>query len=148
MTRRTERIGNLIQRELSELIQKELADSRIGFVTISRVDVTTDLAHAKVFVTVLGGDKETRDSLVGLGRSASFLRSQLAKSMHTRTVPKLQFIEDKNLEHGFRMHEILSRIGTDDAPGVETASDSGSEDDSEEKSDSHPQSGSETDSET
>ncbi len=131
MTRRTERVGNLIQRELSDLIQKELADSRIGFVTISRVDVTTDLAHAKVFVTVLGGAKETKDSLVGLGRSASFLRTQLAKSMHTRTVPRLQFIEDKNLEHGFRMHEILSRIDNPGSGPTEAAE----EDEPEENSD-------------
>jgi ribosome-binding factor A len=116
MTRRTERIGHLIQRELGDLILRELADARIGFVTISRVEVTTDLAHAKVYVSVLGSDKEKRDSLAGLGHSASFLRTQIAKVLKMRTVPRLQFVEDKNLDHGFRINEILNDIKRDENP--------------------------------
>lgn len=114
MTRRTDRIGHLIQRELGDLILRELADSRIGFVTISRVEVTTDLEHAKVFVSVLGSDKEKRDSLVGLGNSASFLRTKISKVLKMRTVPRLQFVEDKNLDHGFRINQILNDIKRDD----------------------------------
>ena len=110
MTRRTERVGHLIQRELGDLIRREVSDSRIGFVTISRVEITTDMAHAKVFISVLGSDKEKRDSMVGLGHSASFLRSHLAKVLHMRTVPRLQFVEDKNLDHGFRINEILNDL--------------------------------------
>lgn len=110
MTRRTDRIGHLIQRELGDLIHRELADVRIGFVTISRVEVTTDLAHAKVFISVMGSDKEKRDSLVGLGHSASFLRTQISKVLKMRTVPRLQFVEDKNLDHGFRINQILNDI--------------------------------------
>jgi ribosome-binding factor A len=110
MTRRTERIGHLIQRELGELIRGQLADARIGFVTVSRVDVTTDLAHAKVFVSVLGNDKEKRDSLIGLEHGASFLRTHLSKVLQTRTVPRLQFVEDKNLDHGQRVNQILNDL--------------------------------------
>lgn len=116
MTRRTERVGHLIQRELGDLILRELADARIGFVTISRVEVTTDLEHAKVFVSVLGSDKEKRDSLVGLGNSASFLRSKIAKVLKMRTVPRLQFVEDKNLDHGFRINQLLNDIKREDRP--------------------------------
>jgi ribosome-binding factor A len=110
MTRRTDRVGALIQQELGNLIVRELADSRIGFVTISRVEVTTDLAHAKVHVSVLGTDKEKRDSLAGLGHSASYMRTHLAKVLKMRTVPRLHFVEDKNLDHGFRINQILNDI--------------------------------------
>lgn len=115
MTRRTERVSALIQRELGEFILRELSDSRIGFVTISRVEVTTDLAHAKVHVSVLGSDKEKRDSLVGLSHSATFMRTHLSKVLKMRTVPRLQFVEDKNLDHGFRINEILNDIKRESA---------------------------------
>jgi ribosome-binding factor A len=115
MTRRTERIGHLIQQEIGNLILREISDSRIGFVTISRVDVTTDLAHAKVYISVLGTDKEKRDSLAGLGHSASYMRTHLAKVLKMRTVPRLHFVEDKNLDHGFRINQILSDIKNESA---------------------------------
>jgi ribosome-binding factor A len=119
MTRRTDRIGHLIQQEIGTLLLREISDSRIGFVTISRVEVTTDLAHAKVYVSVLGTDKEKRDSLAGLGHSASYMRTHLAKVLKMRTVPRLQFVEDKNLDHGFRIHQILNDIKRDDGvPGT------------------------------
>lgn len=110
MSRRTERIAHLIQREIGEVILKELTDVRIGFVTVSRVEVTTDLAWAKVHVSIMGTDKEKRDSMAGLGHSASYLRTHLSKVLKMRTVPRLQFVEDKNLDHGFRINEILNQI--------------------------------------
>ena len=110
MTRRTDRIGHLIQQEIGTLLLREISDSRIGFVTISRVDVTTDLAHAKVYVSVLGTDKEKRDSLAGLAHSSSYMRTHLSKVLKMRTVPRLQFVEDKNLDHGFRINQILNDI--------------------------------------
>lgn len=116
MSRRTERIAHLIQREIGDVILKELADVRIGFVTISRVEVTTDLAYAKVHVSIMGSEKEKRDSLAGLAHSASYLRTHLAKVLKMRTVPRLQFVEDKNLDHGFRINEILNEIKTKPAP--------------------------------
>ena len=120
MTRRTDRIGHLIQQEIGNLILREISDVRIGFVTVSRVEVTTDLAHAKVYVSVLGTDKEKRDSLAGLGHSASYMRTHLAKVLEMRTVPRLQFVEDKNLDHGFRINEILNDIKRDAAGPAST----------------------------
>lgn len=117
MTRRTDRIGHLIQQELGNLILREISDSRIGFVTISRVEVTTDLAHAKVYVSVLGTDKEKRDSLAGLGHSATFMRTHLSKVLRMRTVPRLHFVEDRNLDHGFRINELLNEIKKDEPRG-------------------------------
>ena len=116
MSRRTERVAHLIQREIGDVILKELTDVRIGFVTISRVEVTTDLAYAKVYVSVMGSDKEKRDSLAGLSHSAPYLRTHLSKVLKMRTVPRLQFVEDKNLDHGFRINEILNEIKPKPAP--------------------------------
>lgn len=110
MTRRTDRVGHLIQQELGNLILREISDSRIGFVTISRVEVTTDMAHARVHVSILGSDKEKRDSMVGLGQASTFMRTHLSKVLKMRTVPRLQFVEDKNLDHGFRINQILNDI--------------------------------------
>lgn len=127
MSRRTDRVAHLIQREIGNVILKELTDVRIGFVTISRVEVTTDMAFAKVHVSIMGSDKEKRDSMAGLAHSASYLRTHLAKVMKMRTVPRLQFVEDKNLEHGFRINEILNEIKPKAKPAP---------DDDEEESDS------------
>jgi len=124
MTRRTDRIGHLIQRELGDFIFRELSDARIGFVTISRADVTSDLSLAKIYVSVLGDDKQKRDSMAALAHGASYMRSHLAKVLQTRTVPKLIFVEDKNLDHGFRINEVLREIKDHDAPQKKTDAES------------------------
>jgi ribosome-binding factor A len=129
MSRRTDRVAHLIKREIGNVILKELTDVRIGFVTISRVEVTTDMAFAKVHVSIMGSDKEKRDSMAGLAHSASYLRTHLAKVMKMRTVPRLQFVEDKNLEHGFRINEILNEIKPKPAPVADDESDSDSKED-------------------
>ncbi len=110
MTRRTDRIGHVIQRELTEFIRREISDPRIGFFTLSRVDVTPDLSFAKATVSVLGSDIEKRNTLDALSQHANRMRSHLAKALHTRTVPRVLFAEDKNLEHGFRVAELLREI--------------------------------------
>jgi ribosome-binding factor A len=115
MTRRTDRIGHLIQQEIGTLLLREISDVRIGFVTVSRVEVTTDLAHAKVYVSVMGTDKEKRDSMAGLSSTAPYMRTHLSKVLKMRTVPRLQFVEDKNLDHGFRINQILSDIKKEEA---------------------------------
>ena len=110
MTRRTERIGHVIQRELTEFIRREISDTRIGFWTLSRVDVTPDLSQARIFVSVLGDETEKKHTLDALSQHAPGMRSHLAKALHTRTVPRVVFSEDKNLEHGFRIAELLREI--------------------------------------
>jgi ribosome-binding factor A len=110
MTRRTDRIGHVIQRELTEFIRREISDPRIGFFTLSRVDVTPDLSFAKAMVSVLGTDIEKRNTLDALSQHANRMRSHLAKALQTRTVPRVLFAEDKNLEHGFRVAELLGKI--------------------------------------
>jgi len=113
MTRRTDKIGDLIRKELGLAIQNQISDPRIGFVTISRVKVSTDLSYADVFVSVLGSEQDEVSALVGLNSSRSYLRTHLARSMTTRTVPKLKFILDKGLEQSDRIQQILSELKDD-----------------------------------
>ena len=122
MTRRTDRIGHVIQRELTEFIRKEIADARLGFWTLSRVEVTADLGFAKGFISVMGSDIEKRNTLDALNQHSNRMRSHLAKALHTRTVPKVLFEEDKNLEHGFRVAELLKEIKDEEKAKTKPAS--------------------------
>ena len=103
---RPQRLGDLIQRELSELIRLDLRDPRVGMLTITSVDVSPDLANAKVFFTMFEKDK-LQDTLHGLKRSAGFLRSQLAKRISMYTTPELRFVYDESVERGDRLSRLI-----------------------------------------
>lgn len=103
---RPQRLGDLIQRELSELIRLELRDPRVGMLTITSVDVSPDLSNAKVFFTMFEKDK-LEDTLHGLKRSAGFLRSQLAKRISMYTTPELRFVYDESVERGDRLSRLI-----------------------------------------
>jgi ribosome-binding factor A len=103
---RPQRLGDLIQRDLSELIRLELRDPRVGMITITSVDVSPDLSHAKVFFTVL--EKQTlAQTIEGLKRSAGFLRSQLARRTKMYTTPELRFEYDESVERGDRLSRLI-----------------------------------------
>ena len=104
---RTRRIGEQMQRELAALIRDGVKDPRVGMVTVSAVEVTRDLAHAKVFVTVLGDEKARRDTMTALTNAAGFLRHELGQRMLTRTVPQLRFVYDESIEHGSRLSALI-----------------------------------------
>ena len=103
---RPQRLGDLIQRELSELIRLELRDPRVGMLTITSVDVSPDMSHAKVFFTMLEKDK-LEDTLHGLKRSAGFLRSQLARRISMYTTPELRLAYDESVERGDRLSRLI-----------------------------------------
>ena len=103
---RPQRIGDLIQRELSDLLAREVRDPRVGMVTITSVDVSPDFSHAKVFFTLLEKDK-LDDTLHGLKRSAGFLRSQLAKRISMYTTPELRFAYDESVERGDHLSRLI-----------------------------------------
>jgi len=90
---RSERVAGQIRRELAQLIQQEIKDPEIGFISVSDVEVTRDLAHAKVFVTVYDSDKAT-DTMSALKRAAGYLRRRLGQEMRIRSVPELHFHHD------------------------------------------------------
>ncbi|MEN9472691.1 MAG: hypothetical protein RLZZ495_780 [Pseudomonadota bacterium] len=101
------RVADQIQRDLSELIARELKDPRVGMVTIQAVEVTPDYAHAKVFFSLLQGDPAK--SIEGLNQAAGFLRTQLFKRLHIHTVPTLHFVFDRTLEKAADMNALIAQ---------------------------------------
>lgn len=111
MSHRIEKIEDLIRSELSRIIQQEMRDPRVGLATVSRVQLTNDLAHAKIAVSVLGDDETTREQTVAtLASARGFLRSQLARVLRIRTVPELTFSLDRGAEHSQRISDLLESL--------------------------------------
>lgn len=104
---RSYQIADQIQRDLTELIARELKDPRVGMVTINAVEVTPDYAHAKVFFSILVGDpQETEDAL---NQAAGFLRNHLFKRLHIHTVPTLHFHFDRTTERAADMNALIAK---------------------------------------
>ena len=101
------RVADQIQRDLTELIARELKDPRVGMVTVQSVEVTPDYAHAKVFFSVLVGDAEA--CAEGLNQAAGFLRNGLFKRLHIHTVPTLHFQYDRTPERAADMNALIAR---------------------------------------
>ncbi|MBE6114764.1 MAG: 30S ribosome-binding factor RbfA [Erysipelotrichaceae bacterium] len=110
MSIKQERVAGIIRKEISELIQFNLKDPQIGFVTITDVALTADLSIAKVYVTFLGKDARNEAGLKALNRSKGYLRSELAKRLSIRKCPELIFLHDDALEKGNRIEKILFNI--------------------------------------
>ena len=101
------RVADQIQRDLSELVARELKDPRVGMVTINAVEVTPDYAHAKVFFSLLTGDPE--ETTAGLNAAAGFLRNGLFKRLHIHTVPTLHFVFDRTTERAADMNALIAQ---------------------------------------
>ena len=101
------RVADQIQRDLSELIARELKDPRVGMVTLNAVEVTPDYAHAKVYFSLLTGDPE--EATQGLNAAAGFLRNGLFKRLHIHTVPTLHFIFDRTTERASDMNALIAK---------------------------------------
>ena len=108
---RTLRVAEQIQRELAQLIQQELKDPRVGMVTVADVEVTTDLSHARVYVTIFGDADKAQDTIAALNHAAGFLRRELSHRLSLRTTPALRFIHDQTTEKANEMASLLSRAG-------------------------------------
>ena len=101
------KVADQIQRDLTELIARELKDPRVGLVTLQGVEVTPDYAHAKVFFSLLTGDPEQTQQ--GLNQAAGFLRSGLFKRLHIHTVPTLHFVYDRTSEKAADMNALIAK---------------------------------------
>lgn len=109
--KRSERIQEVILEEISNLIQKGLKDPRIsGFVTVTGVEVSANLKHAKVFVSVMGSEKEKEASLEGLESAKGYIRSQLGKKLYLKSVPELMFKHDDTAEYATNIQKLLNEI--------------------------------------
>ena len=104
---RSHQVADQIQRDLADLIARELKDPRVGMVTLQAVEITPDYAHAKVFFSVLGGDPEL--TAEGLNQAAGFLRSALFKRLHIPTVPTLHFVFDRTPERASDMNALIAK---------------------------------------
>ncbi len=111
---RARRVADQMQRELSELIRLEIKDPRVGMLTITEVEVTRDMDHAKVFFTTLGGKPEHDACLEGLQRASGFLRTQLSQRMQLRQVPKLSFVYDHSVERGVQLSQLIESAVAED----------------------------------
>jgi ribosome-binding factor A len=117
---RAQRVSDQIQRDLAELIAREVRDPRVGMVTISGIELTPDYAHAKVFFTVFGSDPAATEA--GLNAAAGHLHNLLFKRLSIHTVPRLNFVRDLSLERGFAMDGLIRQaLGTGPAAIAEDA---------------------------
>ena len=108
MTRRTDRVNDLLREEISDLLRRELKDPRVsGLVSITEVDVSPDLRQAKVFVSVMGSEEEKASTMRALEAAARFLRYELRKRLTIRRTPELSFLPDDSIERGARILSLL-----------------------------------------
>lgn len=114
--KRTDRVADALQRSISQFIQQEIRDPRIGMVNVNDVNVTRDFAYAKIFVTFVGRetDAECEAALAVLNKASGFLRTLVAKDLDLRTTPKLQFVYDKTTVRGNQLASLIEKAVADD----------------------------------
>jgi ribosome-binding factor A len=111
---RNERIASELMREISDILRNSLKDPRIGFVSLTEVELTPDVRLAKVYFSVMGGDEDKRRALEGLRAASGYIRSEIAQRIRLRHVPDLTFVLDQSIERGVRVIDLLNRLGIDD----------------------------------
>lgn len=117
MSRRTDRVNELMRSEISELLLREVKDPRLsqGLVSITEVEVSPDLRRATVYVSHLGTDEERRDALTGLEKASPFLHRELSRRLDMRHVPDLLFRFDPSIERGARLASLIHEVHDDGA---------------------------------
>lgn len=114
MANRSNRVAEQMKKELGEIIARKLKDPRIGFVTVTDVEVTGDLQQATVFITVLGDDKKRRETLKGLVQAKGFIRTEIGQRIRLRKTPELMFELDKSFDYGNKIDNLLKQIKTEE----------------------------------
>jgi ribosome-binding factor A len=113
-THRKEKLGELINAELSELIRTRVKDPRVGFASITQVEVSGDIRHAKVFVSVMGTPEEQEATIQGLRNARGFLRHELAQRLTLRYMPDITFKLDTSIEEGTRILNLINQVERED----------------------------------
>ena len=117
MAHRIERVNNLIRREISELLQRQVKDPRLGsFVAVTEVSTSPDLRYAKVFVSFMGSEGERQETLRGLEAATGFFRNKLSRSLRLRRIPELSFHWDDSIERGAHLLHLIDEVGANNAP--------------------------------
>ena len=110
MSLRSTRVGEQMKKELSDILGRKLKDPRVGFVTVTDVEVSGDLQQAKVFISVLGDAEKRSDTLKGLEKAKGFIRSELGQRIRLRKTPELLFEFDESIDYGNRIESLLHQI--------------------------------------
>lgn len=116
---RTARVREEIKKEASDIIQRRLKDPRIGFTTVTDVEVSQDLRHVKIFVSVLGNEEAIAQTLEGLERAKGFIRTEIGRRIRLRHTPEIQLVLDRSIERGTRVMQLIKQVGSQQEEGVD-----------------------------
>jgi ribosome-binding factor A len=117
MAHRIQRVSSLMRQEISQLLQRQVKDPRLGnFVAVTEVSLSPDLRYARVFVSCMGSEEEKQAMLSGLVAASGFLRNQLAKRLRLRRIPELSFHWDDSIERGAHLLELIDEVSADSTP--------------------------------
>jgi len=107
---RVERLSELIKEEFGQILQRGLKDPRIGFVSVTDVEVSHDYSHVKIFVSILGDEEAKKTAMEGLQSAKGFIRTELGKRIRMRHTPEVHIIADDSIERGTRIMELLNEV--------------------------------------
>ncbi|HAA08218.1 MAG: 30S ribosome-binding factor RbfA [Syntrophomonadaceae bacterium] len=110
--RRQERMAVELKKVLSRILQEEIKDPRLDFsaVSVSQVELSNDLSHARVFISIMGDDEKQQETMKALEKARGFIRSRIAEEIQVRHVPEIDFRLDRSIEHGIRISSLLDKI--------------------------------------
>ncbi|WP_377889201.1 30S ribosome-binding factor RbfA [Alkalihalobacillus sp. R86527] len=111
---RANRVGEQMKKELGDIISRKIKDPRVGFVTVTAVEVTNDLQQATVFITVLGDDEKKEATLNGLAKATGFIRSEIGKRIRLRKTPEIYFEFDESIDYGNKIERLLADLNQSD----------------------------------
>ena len=111
---RAERVGEHMKQEIMDIVNNKVKDPRVGFLTITDVELTNDLSHAKVYLTVLGSNKEIDNTFKALEKAKGFIKSELGSRMRLRIIPDLTFEYDKSIEYGNKIERMIQDLHKED----------------------------------
>jgi ribosome-binding factor A len=116
---RVQKVAEQMKKEIADILRTSLKDPRVGFATVTHVEVSGDLQHAKVFVSILGSGEEKEASLAALTKASGFIRGEVARRLHMRVAPELLFRLDDSGDYSARIEDVLRTIRTENAPSDE-----------------------------
>jgi ribosome-binding factor A len=116
MSLRANRVGEQMKKELGDIISRKIKDPRIGFVTVTDVEVTGDLQQAKVFISVLGDEEQRENTLKGLAKAKGFIRTEIGQRIRLRKTPEITFEFDESVDYGNKIENLLHQLHHDEKP--------------------------------
>jgi ribosome-binding factor A len=119
MGHRVNRVGEQMKKEIGDIISRKIKDPRVGFVTVTDVEVTGDLQQAKVYISVLGDEQQREDTLKGLAKAKGFIRTEIGQRIRLRKTPELIFEFDETMAYGNRINTLIHELHRDEQLGEE-----------------------------